>query len=328
MKMKKLVSVVVLLTLLAGLLCACSAGDYNGTPRMAGGHPETGDSGLGLGLIDNSYYARAQEQSVKISEDPFYDGEGDAQETESPDKPRKLVKNAEVNMQAQDVKEAYGNILAFAKEYGGYEFSQNSSTWEDYTTLQAKIKIPAEHLDTLLAFVAKCGEVTNSTVDANDITDQYYDAEIRLKTKKESLENYFKLLETARSIDEILQLQKLIDQQTEEIEALEGRLALWSSQVAESTVQLYIRQKDDPSRIEPNIEWDALTFADTGTLMLNGVVKAFNVLVLVLQYLLIAVAYLLPFLILPAAIVVIVVLRKKRKKSKTPKAPQDPRSPV
>jgi len=295
--MKKLLAILVIAIILVISMCACGA------------KSDMFDRTLGA---ENMY-------SFDEKSNEYYDGavEYDAKELDQNAAPaefvKKIIKDAKVDMTAGDVKETYGKVISFVKENGGYEFSQTTDTGSGYTVIEAKLKIPGEKLDALVEYIGKCGDVINCNVNSNDITDQYYDTDIRLKTKKASLEQYYKMLGEARSVDDIIAVQRTIDSLTEEIEALEGKLNMWNKQVAESTVVLYIRQADDPIKIVKHIKWNALSFSDMGTLILNGLVSVLNIIVSALQWLVIIIAVMSP-VIIAAGVVVFVVFRKRKKK--------------
>jgi hypothetical protein len=151
-------------------------------------------------------------------------------------------------------------------------------------------------------------------MNSEDITDSYYDATIRLETKRKSLESYFGMLANAKTTDEVLKIQRIIDGITEEIEALEGRLRMWSSRVDMATVNLYIRQDNDPIQIRKEISWNTLSLDDMGYLIKHGFYSVTNTIVSLLQWIVvILVGYSPLWLILAAAVILFFVLKKRRR---------------
>jgi len=311
--MKKKILAIALMVILSALTCACGAG-FTEDDAYYG----SSEGGSGYAAEDAEYYDEAlyddadYDAAGSLSADLTSSNSAAPQETE-----KKIIRNANVNMLALDVKETYAEILDFAKKDGGYEFSQNTSTTDTYTSIEAEIKIPAGKLDAFLEFIDECGEVTSCNVSANDITDDYYDAETRLRTTKATLEQYYERLEEAKNIDEILKVQKVIDGLTEDIEAWEGMLRLWNSQVDESRVTLSIYQKDDPNAVDvPEITWDTMKFSDMGKLALSGMVKVANWIVKLFMYLLIVIVWLSPIWVPIAVLIFVLVWRFKSKKKK------------
>jgi len=223
---------------------------------------------------------------------------------------KKLVKTADVVIEAKDVIDTYRDILDFAKENGGYEFSQKTNIRENNTTIEAIIKITPENLDKFINFAGTKGELISSSVDSEDITDSYYDSKIRLESLRGQLEKYREFLANAQNIDEIIRIQSQIDNLISEIEIMEGRLSKWDKLVAESTVRFVITQKADPSLKRRDINWNTLSFDDMGYLIQSGVVSVLNVVVSVVQWVVIIVLVTSPLWVV--AVVVIRIAFRKR----------------
>jgi preprotein translocase subunit SecG len=225
---------------------------------------------------------------------------------------RKIIRNASLDLEATDVVTAYESLLAWAAQYGGYETRRNQQRVNDIISIDAQIKIKPEYLDALLDYAKTLGDVINTQISTEDITDSYYDIQTRLKSMELSLESYYGYLAKAKTIDESLSVQSQINNLTVEIESLKGRLKLWDSLLAESVVTIRLRQTNDPIKIKKDIDWSTLSFADMGYLMKSGLASVANILVNILQWLAIVVVAASPLWII--AIIVIIVVRRKKKK--------------
>ena len=297
--MKKIITGLLAAVIMLAVFAGCSSKELNGIS----GSMTNPDSARG-GFADEKTEA-----------------ESGAYENAAPsDFAKKLVKNAGVVIEAKEVIEVYQSILNFAKENGGYEFSQMTNVRENSTVIEAVIKIAPENLDKLIGFAGTMGELISSNVNSEDITDSYYDSKIRLESLRGQLEKYNEFLADAKSIDDVIRVQSQIDRLISEIEILEGRLSKWDKLVAESTVNFTITQKVDPSLKRRDINWNALSFGDMGYLIKSGVVSVLNGLVSVLQWLVIVLLITSPLWIIALVVLRIVfrkklALRKQRKKA-------------
>ena len=226
---------------------------------------------------------------------------------------KKIIKNANIDVEVTGAKEAYNAILAWAKENGGYEFSQTLSVNDGNNVINATIKISPQKLDEFLAFIATAGDVINSHVSSEDITDAYFDANVRLETKRESLAAYYKILSEAKTVDEIVRVQTTIDNITAEIESMQGKLDLWDKQVSESTVTIYMREKSDSIKIKKEINWSALSFEDMGYLIKYGFISVWNKIVLFIQWAAIIAVSIIPLLLIAGIIIVLIRFKNRRK---------------
>jgi len=226
---------------------------------------------------------------------------------------RKVIKNINLELEAKDVKAVYDQILAYAAARGGYEFSRDQQTYNEQIIISAQIKIDPRQLDDFVAFIGTVCDVDSEKSTSSDITADYFDAKTRLATMERTLQTYYDFLENAKNIDESLKVQQQIDELTLQIETLKGRINLWDSLLAESTVSIYLRQVVDPVAAKRDINWSTLSLDDMGYLIKAGLLTVLNALVVVLQWAAIIVAVTSPLWIV-ALIVILVIRRRRRQK--------------
>lgn len=215
---------------------------------------------------------------------------------------RQIIKTARLECSSTDVQKDYQSILSWLKANSGYEFSHEMTTRDGYYTISAVLKIAPEKLDALISVIGENSDIINQSVSANDITEAYYDTELRLKSKKAALEQYYVMLESAATVDEILSIQRVINEYTVEIESLEGKLILWNSQLSEATLTLYFYQTNDPSKPKP-VSFGAMSFGDMFGYIGSGVLSVINIIGAVLQW-----AFIIALSLSPVAVIVFVVL--------------------
>jgi hypothetical protein len=231
----------------------------------------------------------------------------------NPSLERKVIRNAMLEIASDDAKGFYGKVVNTGNGLGGYEYSYNINHYDTYTVIVALFKIPPEKLSSFIKYIEENSDVFYSSMNADDITESYYDSRTRLESKRKSLEQYYTLLKSAKTIEDIVYIQKIIDGITEEIEALEGRLRVWDSQSEMATVSLNITQYDEPIEPKKEIVWDALSLEDMGYLMKSGLYSGANAIYSLVQWVIIIVVgyalYWIPLLVL------VVFLRKLNRKN-------------
>jgi hypothetical protein len=227
---------------------------------------------------------------------------------------KKIIRNARLGIEAEDAQAAYTELRNWVVENGGYEFSSETSKSGNYWVVSAQLKLSPDRLDAFLDYAKTRGELINCIISSNDITDKYVDTRIRLDNAKRNLDKYYEFLKQAVNIDETLKVQNEINRLVADIESYEGLLKLWDSQVAESTIEVSIREKQDPTKIKKEIDWNAITFSDMLSLMKNGFIMVTNTVISVLQWLLIIIVAAIPVLLIAAAVLYIRKRLKKRKK--------------
>ena len=317
--MKKIVKIIsmyfiILMLLLSIAGCSSKSNDiaYERNPGNSYYDPEA------IGMYD---YAEAEEYVVDAEGNTIRvdgvvtgaanSGNADTMKEMAPQAAqKKIIRNASAFIESDDANHTYEKISDYAVQGGGYEFSVSNNKNGENTTIDLVLKIPAQNLDNFIENLKECGEIINLDISAEDITDRYTDTQIRLSTMKKSLEKYYGFLENSKTTAEMLDIQREINNLTSEIEALEGKLNLWNKQIQESTVKINIREKNDITRYNGTIKWNALKISDMGTLIKVGFVKVTSTILAVIQWIVIIMISCIPLLIL-VAVVLAIVFRKK-----------------
>ncbi len=288
----RIITVLLIFALLAFAGCSASSKDTS--------YP--GEPAYNDGMVEETTTAAMSQQS----------GAGDVDKL---DANRKIIRNASLDMTVVDVTAVYESILAQAQSYGGYELSRQQSEQNDYIFISAAIRIPPENLDAFIEFIKQAGKVININISTDDITENYYDTEIRLENMEKNLDKYYEYLEESRNIEDTIMVQNQINSLTMEIESLKGKLKLWDSQLSESTVALNIRQENDPVQVRKEVNWNALSLDDMSYLMTSGLKSVVNFLTGAGQWLLIILVAAAPIWV-PLLIIIILLVRRSRKRRK------------
>jgi hypothetical protein len=152
---------------------------------------------------------------------------------------RKLIRNARVGFQTDDLEKSHSNVLTLTKKHKGY--IANDGSTNDFGQVRHSItaRIPAQNFDAFLEELGKDVEVFDyREVTAQDVTEEYLDVTARLKTKRALETRYTEILQKASSVTEILEVERQLSSVREEIESAEGRLKYLQNQVSFSTFSI------------------------------------------------------------------------------------------
>ncbi|MCQ2586116.1 MAG: DUF4349 domain-containing protein [Treponema sp.] len=150
---------------------------------------------------------------------------------------RKIIRNGNISLEVESLDDAESRIGEWATKFGGYI----TNSWESERSANYTVKIPAEKFEDAFNESKTYGKFLNGNINADDITDQYYDLETRLEAKKilrERLENYLK---NAKETKELLNIEKELNSAVSEIESMEGRLRRMKDQVSYSTITINLQ---------------------------------------------------------------------------------------
>ena len=159
---------------------------------------------------------------------------------------RKLIRNAQVQLEIVGFDAAVQKITAFANEERGY-VATTTSEKQGNGKLRGRVvvKIVPENLDRFLPKIRGLGELKNQALGTEDVTKAYFDTDARLKNARVMEQRLIDMLKTKTGkVSDLLQVEKELARVREEIEKMQGELKYWDSQVQLATVTISLAEKD------------------------------------------------------------------------------------
>jgi hypothetical protein len=159
---------------------------------------------------------------------------------------RKLIRNAQLDLEVKDYQAAVDKIAALTKDAGGYVDTSNSQRGGN-GKLQGTVvvKILPEKLDAFLLKLRDLGELKNQALSTEDVTKEYYDTQARLNNSQRMEAQLQDLLKhTNGKVSELLQVERELGRVRGDIEQMQGELKLYDFQVQYATVTISVAEKD------------------------------------------------------------------------------------
>lgn len=159
---------------------------------------------------------------------------------------RKLIRNANIELEIVSFNDAVQTITAFATEERGYVATTNSQKQANGKLRgQVIVKVLPENLDRFLQKIRGLGELKNQTLGTEDVTKAYFDTDARLKNARVMEQRLIEMLNTKTGkVSDLLQVEKELGRVREDIEKMQGELKYWDSQVQFATVTISLAEKD------------------------------------------------------------------------------------
>jgi hypothetical protein len=157
---------------------------------------------------------------------------------------RKIVRNGSLELEVASLDKALAGIRAETERVGGY-ITNESQRRNEYGARQGAItcRLPAGKLDAALGVFQALGRTESVNVQADDITEQYFNLEIRLRNQQQLEERLVKLLDNpGNKVVDLLEVEREVARVRGEIDELEGRRRFWDSQVSFSTLTVELRE--------------------------------------------------------------------------------------
>ena len=150
-----------------------------------------------------------------------------AEGTEAPHETSMLIYTARVTMAVYQVDQGLNAVEKIARDNGGFLALKKDR--------EITVRIPRHRFDITLAAIDKIGDVLHRDIQAQDVTDEFVDTEIRIKNAR-AMQARLKILLDKANVKEALEIEKEMRRVTEELELLEGKLKLLKDKIAYSTI--------------------------------------------------------------------------------------------
>jgi len=244
--------------LIPNLCAGCAAGSYAaeadyGAMEMARQAPMAlpEDSGGDTRTFD--FDEALVDGELIVEEDGA--SEGSASPEKSPpdvetQQARMIIYTAQLGLLVFKVEEKLDEAAAMGKEHGGWIQQSTSSS--------LTIRVPAEKFEALLEGLQDLGDVSHKNVVGNDVTEEFFDLQIRMKNAMVLRDRFIALLAQAKSVEASIAIEKELARLTEQIERMKGRSRFLRDQSAYSTITIDFQPKQAsvrPGRIPLPFDW-------------------------------------------------------------------------
>ncbi|MEP6944817.1 MAG: DUF4349 domain-containing protein [Acidobacteriota bacterium] len=159
---------------------------------------------------------------------------------------RKIVRNAELSLEADSPEQAQQTITSIAESKGGFvvESQQSSSDTKVRTSdvVTMTVRVPSAKFLEALDEIRKTGSrVIVETIKGTDVTEEFIDIEARLKAQMALEQQFIEIMKKANSVDDALNVQRQLADVRGEIEKVEGRRRFLENQASLSTVKVKLQ---------------------------------------------------------------------------------------
>ncbi len=187
----------------------------------------------------------------------------------------KAIRTADITVEIKkgSFSREYARIVSIAEASGGYvSNSMAESTDSRISGGTLTLRVPADSYSKVMENLRNIGKVTSISERSEDVGEEYVDLESRINNLRAQISVYLSLLQKAKSIDEILSVQREISSVQEQIEQLTGRKNYLDNRIQFATINVTVIEE---GAARPDGWGIKEAFADA----LRGVVDGFNAVV-------------------------------------------------
>jgi hypothetical protein len=154
--------------------------------------------------------------------------------------PRKIIYNAQVTLVVESVADFGRKLGDLVKQAGGYISATDQTSYSGARRGASwTIRVPVDKFDGLFATIGRMGELQQSHLDTQDVSQEYYDIEARITNKQQEEKRLLKhLADSTGKLEDILAVERELTRVRGEIEQMQGRIRYLSNVTAYSTVTI------------------------------------------------------------------------------------------
>lgn len=184
--------------------------------------------------------------------------------------PEQLVIEGSISVVVDEVNDVGPQLHAIVEQFGGRVITEVVNGAESTWSGQFKVRLPPNHVDELLAFLAKHGDITDKRITATDVSKQLFDQELALKNLHVTLDRLAQVMaQGGLKVPEILQIEQEMTRLRGQIEQIEGDQRFLKDRVALATLDISMTRRAGAvtvakAKVYPGARAAALVLFDPG----------------------------------------------------------------
>ena len=172
----------------------------------------------------NENYTSERLNSLEIKKNP-----------QTPKEKRKILYSANMTLVSPLPDSINPQLERIAEKYDGYVGY--------LSTRQTTIRIKSEEFDNVIGEIEKLGKITRKDIIGNDVTEQYWDAQIRLDNALATRKRYIELLQMAKNVEEAILVERELTRISQDIDLLKGQINKIDNLEEFATITISIKEK-------------------------------------------------------------------------------------
>ncbi len=156
---------------------------------------------------------------------------------------QKIIKTAELSITTKNFKESEDRLNRLIIQFKVLVQERNTKEESGIKSGTYLFRVDAVNLEILLDSLRLTGiEITQDVMKSEDVSADFTDTELRVKTKRAIYAQYLALISSAKNVEEVLKVQESARVLQEEIETMEGHLKFLLNQSTYSTIHFQLSE--------------------------------------------------------------------------------------
>jgi hypothetical protein len=159
---------------------------------------------------------------------------------------RKIIYDAQVDLIVESVEPIAKKVGSLVQDARGYIAEQTvAGSPGSQRSMHWRFRIPVEQFDSFVDAIVTLGELERNNRTSQDVTEQYYDIEARIKNKRVEEQTLNKILqERSGKLEDVLKIEIELSRVRGEIEQFEGKIRVLENLASLATLTLNVRERE------------------------------------------------------------------------------------
>lgn len=166
---------------------------------------------------------------------------------------RKLIYNGRISLGVENLAETKSAVERWIEKHDGYI----SDLSESQRSANFTVNVPHEQFFAAMEDAASFGTVKNKNIQCRDVTEQFYDLQTRLDTRRILLERLQTYLASSTNVKDLIEIETKINDVTGELEHMQGSMNRLQKQIVFSQIEvqaLLPAGRDESGFIFPDVK--------------------------------------------------------------------------
>lgn len=162
----------------------------------------------------------------------------------------KIRKNGSIGLSVEDLDESYDQVTNLLKNYDGGVLNIYESGSGNERTISLTIKVDSRYFEDVYTSLRDLdGDINYASFTTDDVTMEYTDLQSRLRNLRSTEDQFIKILATADTVSDTLEVHKELSNIRSRIEVIEGQIKYLDSQVDYSHITVNLNLRDSGKAI-------------------------------------------------------------------------------
>lgn len=151
----------------------------------------------------------------------------------------RLIRSGSARLEVENLDAALTVAHQMAAAVEGYVAGSNLNEGrEGARTASLVLRVPSDSLDSVIERLSDIGRLLSLSVDATDVSREYFDVETRLAVKEETVTRLRQLAERSGDLEDVLAAERELGRAVAELEGLRGQLRYYDQRLSESDLRV------------------------------------------------------------------------------------------